>query len=57
MKKHITLVCLAALTLTVQAQQGGISNEMLKQIQSSYKNTSADKAIRDFGGNGLRFAV
>lgn len=33
MKKHITLACLAALTLTVQAQQGGISNEMLKQIR------------------------
>lgn len=55
MKKHITLVCLAALTLTVQAQQGGISNEMLKQIQSSYKNTSADKAIRNaIGGTDIR---
>ena len=55
MKKHITLVCLAALTLTVQAQQGGISNEMLKQIQSSYKNTSADKAIRNaIGGSDIR---
>ena len=47
MKKHITL--------TVQAQQGGISNEMLKQIQSSYKNTSADKAIRNaIGGTDIR---
>ena len=55
MKKHITLACLAALTLTVQAQQGGISNEMLKQIQSSYKNTSADKAIRNaIGGTDIR---
>lgn len=55
MKKHITLACLAALTLTVQAQQGGISNEMLKQIQSSYKNTSADKAIRNaIGGSDIR---
>ena len=55
MKKHITLACLAALTLTVQAQQGGISDEMLKQIQSSYKNTSADKAIRNaIGGTDIR---
>ena len=55
MKKHITLACLAVLTLTVQAQQGGISNEMLKQIQSSYKNTSADKAIRNaIGGTDIR---
>ena len=55
MKKHITLACLAALTLTVQAQQRGISNEMLKQIQSSYKNTSADKAIRNaIGGTDIR---
>ena len=55
MKKHITLACLAALTLTVQAQQGDISNEMLKQIQSSYKNTSADKAIRNaIGGTDIR---
>jgi len=55
MKKHITLACLATLTLTVQAQQGGISNEMLKQIQSSYKNTSADKAIRNaIGGTDIR---
>ena len=55
MKKHIILACLAALTLTVQAQQGGISNEMLKQIQSSYKNTSADKAILNaIGGTDIR---
>ena len=55
MKKHITLACLASLTLTVQAQQGDISNEMLKQIQSSYKNTSADKAIRNaIGGTDIR---
>ena len=55
MKKHITLACLAALTLTVQAQQGGISDEMLKQIQFSYKNTSADKAIRNaIGGTDIR---
>lgn len=55
MKKHITLACLAALTLTVQAQQGGISDEMLKQLQSSYKNTSADKAIRNaIGGTDIR---
>ena len=55
MKKHITLACLAALTSTVQAQQGGISDEMLKQIQSSYKNTSADKAIRNaIGGTDIR---
>lgn len=55
MKKHITLACVAAFALTVQAQQGSISNEMLKQIQSSYQNTPADKAIRNaIGGTDIR---
>lgn len=36
-QKHITLAaCLLALGLTVQAQNGGISPEMLKNIQQSY---------------------
>ena len=43
-QKHVTLAaCLLAFGLTVQAQDGGISPDMLKKIQSSYQNTAADK--------------
>ena len=42
-QKHVTLAaCLLAFGLTVQAQDGGISPDMLKKIQSSYQNTAAD---------------
>lgn len=34
-----------AMTLGAQAQQGGITQDMLNQIKSSYKHTPADKAI------------
>ena len=47
MKKHITFALLFAAALTAQAQQGGISGEMLNQIKQSYKATPADKAIRN----------
>ena len=37
-----------------QAQQGGISGEMLNQIKQSYKATPADKAIRNaLGGTSI----
>ena len=34
-----------AMALRAQAQQGGITQDMLNQIKSSYKHTPADKAI------------
>ena len=55
MKKHITFALLFAAALTAQAQQGGISGEMLNQIKQSYKATPADKAIRTaLGGTIFR---
>ena len=45
MKKSVTLMCLMAMAFSAQAQQGGISQDMLSQIKSSYKHTAADKAI------------
>lgn len=45
MKKNILLACLMAMALGAQAQQGGITQDMLNQIKSSYKHTPADKAI------------
>lgn len=45
MKKNIMLACLMAMALGAQAQQGGITQNMLNQIKSSYKHTPADKAI------------
>ena len=45
MKKNIMLACLRAMALGAQAQQGGITQDMLNQIKSSYKHTPADKAI------------
>ena len=54
MKKHITFALLFADALTAQAQQGGISGEMLNQIKQSYKATPADKAIRNaLGGTSI----
>lgn len=45
MKKNIMLACLMAMALGAQAQQGGITQDMLNQIKSSYKHTPANKAI------------
>lgn len=47
MKKQMTLACIMAMALGAQAQQGGISADMLKQIQGTYKHTAADKAIHN----------
>ena len=42
-QKHVTLAaCLLAFGLAAQAQNGGISPDMLKKIQSSYQNTATD---------------
>ena len=41
--------------LSVQAQNGGISPEMLQQIQQSYQGTATDKALRNaIGNNDIR---
>ena len=53
MKKHITFALLFAAALTAQAQQGGISGEMLNQIKQSYQATPTDKAIRNALGLSL----
>lgn len=55
-QKHITLAaCLLAFGLTMQAQNGGISPEILKNIQRSYQNTAADKALRNaMGGTSIK---
>ena len=55
-QKHVTLAaCLLAFGLTVQAQDGGISPDMLKKIQSSYQNTDADKALGNaIGGTSIK---
>ena len=47
MKKQTTLACLMAVALGAQAQQGGISADMLEQIRGTYKHTAADKAIHN----------
>ena len=58
MKKHITFALLFAAALTAQAQQGGISGEMLNQIKQSYKATPADKAIRNaLGGTSIKIGT
>ena len=49
-KNNLLLMALAAsVSLTAYGQQadGGISPEMLKQIQKSYEGTPSDKAIRN----------
>ena len=45
MKKHTLTIMLMAATLAVSAQQGGISEEMLKQIKTGYEGTTTDKAL------------
>lgn len=51
MKKHMTFALMLAAALTAQAQRGGISNEMLKEIKQSYQGTPADKALRNALGS------
>lgn len=56
MKKQILIVCvLGATMLSVQAQTGGISPEMLQKIQQTYLGSSTDKALRNaIGNNDIR---
>ena len=55
-KQFLSLVLLgAALALQAQDNKGGISEDMLKQIQQSYRNTASDKAIRNaIGANSIK---
>ena len=43
------------MALQAQDNKGGISEDMLKQIQQSYRNTASDKAIRNaIGANSIK---
>ena len=56
-KRTLTLALFSACLLAAQAQQqdGGIRPEMLRDIQSSYRETPAEKAIRNaIAGNDIR---
>ena len=53
-QKNVWMAALAlGITLSAQGQQakGGISPEMLQQIQKSYQGTATDKALRNAIGN------
>ena len=52
----MTLALFSATLLALQAQeQGGIHQKMLQEIQQSYEETPADKAIRNaISGNDIR---
>lgn len=57
MKKQLLSAILlgAALALQAQDNKGGISAEMLEQIQQSYQNTASDRAIRNaIGSNSIK---
>ena len=47
MRRHMTFACLAALALSAQAQEGGITPDMLARIKGAYQHTAADKAIHN----------
>ncbi|MEG0038963.1 MULTISPECIES: C1 family peptidase [Bacteroides] len=56
-KRILSVFVLGAALFSVQAQQdkGGISKDMLKQIQQSYQGTATDKALRNaIGSNDIR---
>ena len=56
-KRILSVFVLGTALFSVQAQQdkGGISNDMLKQIQQSYQGTATDKALRNaIGSNDIR---
>ncbi len=56
MNKRILSAFLLGVAIYANAQQsdGGISNDMLQNIQQSYKETASDKAIRNaIGGNTI----
>lgn len=47
MRRHMTFACLAALALSAQAQEGGITPDMLARIKGAYQHTASDKAIHN----------
>ena len=47
MKKLISIAAISLLSLGAFAQNGGITPEMLTEIQKGYEGTAADKAIRN----------
>lgn len=51
MNKRFISLFLFAVAVCANAQQGGISPEMLKNIRQSYQETASDKAIRNAIGN------
>ena len=56
MNKRILSAFILSVAIYANAQQsdGGISNDMLQNIQQSYKETASDKAIRNaIGGNTI----
>ncbi|WP_321480099.1 C1 family peptidase [uncultured Bacteroides sp.] len=56
-KRLITVFVLGSVLFSAQAQQkdGSITDEMLQEIKLSYKNSPADKAIRNaIGGTDIR---
>ncbi|MEG0646052.1 MAG: C1 family peptidase [Bacteroides sp.] len=56
-KRILSVFVLGAALFSVQAQQdkGGISKDMLKEIQQSYQGTATDKALRNaIGSNDIR---
>lgn len=56
-KLFLSVFVLGAMCISLQAQEapGGISAEMLKVIQGSYKETAAEKAIRNaIGANSIK---
>ncbi|MEG1401200.1 C1 family peptidase [Bacteroides sp.] len=56
-KRILSVFVLGAALFSAQAQQdkGGISKDMLKEIQQSYQGTATDKALRNaIGSNDIR---
>ena len=45
--KRLVTIALALATIAAAAQNGGITAEMLTEIQKGYEGTAADKAIRN----------
>lgn len=56
MKKQIlSAIVLGAFLLSAQAQEGGISSDMLRQIRETYQGTPANKALRNaIGSNDIQ---
>ena len=54
-RQYLFLLAFGLCGLSLQAQEGGISPDMLGKIRQSYQGTSADKALRNaIGNNDIR---